>query len=385
MSLPSGYGYQYKTTDRWILNWMLHNNLPDPKPVWITYDIDLIPASSPMAQGVVAAHPIWMDVRNPSGYPVFDVPSGGGTNGTYTYPDQAVDPYGNGPAKNDWTVPTDGVLLGTAGHVHPGGRYDDLWVTRKGATGLKGHVKPGSPDTAHLFRSVASYWEPAGKVSWDFAASATPTSWRPVVHKGDVLSITSTYDSSHTAWYESMGIMVVWMADTTQGGVDPFEHAVDAPGVLTHGHLVENNQHGGKPASGAYTDARQVKAQVVPSGTVIPIVDFSYQLGDMSGTDSIPALYAGGTLTFRNDDATKKIYHTVTACAAPCDRSTGIAFPIANAKHQFDSAELGYGGAPASGSVTWSVPKDLPPGTYTYFCRIHPFMRGSVRVLPPPK
>jgi plastocyanin len=381
MALPPGYGYQYKTTDRWLLNWMLHNNLSDARPIWITYDIDLLPAGSPNAQGLQAAHPVWMDVQNGSGYPVFDVLSGSGTKGAYTYPDQANDPYKGGTVKSQWTVPKDGVLLGTAGHVHPGGLFDDLWVTRKGASGTAGHVKPGSPDTAHLFRSVASYWEPAGKVSWDFAATGTPLSWRPAVHKGDVLSITSTYDSKH-AWYESMGIMVVWMAEAPTGGVDPFQRPVDVPGVLTHGHLAENNQHGGKTAPNAYTDLRKVKSQDVPSGTVIPIVDFSYQLGDMSGADSVPAVPAGGTLTFRNDDASKNIYHTITACAAPCDLSTGIAYPIANAKIQFDSAELGHGGAPASGSVTWSVPRDLPPGTYTYFCRIHPFMRGGFRVLP---
>jgi plastocyanin len=384
MALPSGYGYQYKATDRWILNWMLHNNLSDARPIWITYDVDLVPSTSPQAQGLQAATPVWMDVQNGSGYPVFDVLKGTGQAGAYTYPDQANNPYGTGPVKNQWTVPHDGVLLTTAGHVHPGGLYDDLWVTRKGATGVKGHVKPGSSDTAHLFRSVASYWEPAGKVSWDFAASGTPTSWRPVVHKGDVLSVTATYDSKR-AWYESMGIMVVWMANTTAGGVDPFQHPVDVPGVLTHGHLAENNQHGGKPATNAYTDLRKVKSQIVPSGTVIPIVDFSYGLGDMSGADSVPAVYAGGTLTFRNDDSPKRIPHTITACAAPCDLSTGIAYPIANAPIQFDSAELGRGGAPFSGSLTWSVPKDLPPGTYTYFCRIHPFMRGGFRVLPPPK
>jgi plastocyanin len=61
--------------------------------------------------------------------------------------------------------------------------------------------------------------------------------------------------------------------------------------------------------------------------------------------------------------------------------TSGIAYPLANAKIAFDSAELGRGGPPASGSITWSVPRNLPPGTYTYFCRIHPFMRGAFRVL----
>ena len=54
----------------------------------------------------------------------------------------------------------------------------------------------------------------------------------------------------------------------------------------------------------------------------------------------------------------------------------------------FDSGQLGfnynnYGGlvkAPAADRDTWKTPKALEPGTYNYFCRIHPFMRGSFRV-----
>jgi hypothetical protein len=53
----------------------------------------------------------------------------------------------------------------------------------------------------------------------------------------------------------------------------------------------------------------------------------------------------------------------------------------------FDSGELGFNGnqgslpgAPAADRDTWQTPKDLPSGTYTYFCRIHPFMRGAFRV-----
>ena len=121
----------------------------------------------------------------------------------------------------------------------------------------------------------------------------------------------------------------------------------------------------------------------MPSGTVIPIMDFAYAQGNMAaGNTTVPAVVQGGTLTFRNDDASKNIYHTITACRAPCDLTSGIAYPIANAKVQFDSGELGHGGPPSSGSVTWSIPRNLPPGTYTYFCRIHPFMRGAFRVLP---
>jgi plastocyanin len=33
------------------------------------------------------------------------------------------------------------------------------------------------------------------------------------------------------------------------------------------------------------------------------------------------------------------------------------------------------------GTVVYKTPKNLRPGTYTYFCRIHPFMRGAFRVV----
>jgi plastocyanin len=382
MQLPAGYGYPFHATDRWALVYMLHNQLSTPDQVWITYNIDLIPATSPAAQGITAARPIWMDVENPQGYPVFDVIKGSGHHGVYTFPDDAKDPYGPGPARNTWTVDQDGVLLGTAGHVHPGGMHDDLWLTRAGATAPAAHAKPGSKDTVRLFRSVANYFEPAGGVSWDVSMGATPSTWRPVVHKGDTLSITSTYDSTRSSWYESMGIMVVWMADATKGGVNPFAKpsAVDVRGVLTHGHLTENNNHGGKPALKQYTNLVKAPSHLLPSGTVLPIADFTYE-GDLGESTSVPTVEQGGHLVFRNDDASKRIWHTITSCSSPCDLSTGIAYPLAGGPVTFDSGELGHGGAPASGTITWSTPSNLPPGTYTYFCRIHPFMRGVFRVI----
>jgi plastocyanin len=74
------------------------------------------------------------------------------------------------------------------------------------------------------------------------------------------------------------------------------------------------------------------------------------------------------------------IWHTITACKAPCDRSTGVAYPLADGDVNFDSGELGIAGPPTAGTLTWKTPADLPTGTYTYFCRIHPSMRGAFRV-----
>jgi plastocyanin len=369
MILPMGYGYAYKASDHWLFNYMIHNLRPKPDKVWVTYDIDFIPASSAAAKGIVPVRPIWMDVQNGGIYPVFDVIRGSGHNGTYTYPTDDPNAYGpNEPKKNEWTVDRAGTLVATAGHLHPGGLHTDLYLQR-------------ATSKARLFESQAHYYEPAGAVSWDVAMTATPANWRVAVHAGDVLSTTATYDSKTASWYESMGIMVVWMADGTKGA-DPLTTHLDQPGALTHGHLPENNNHGGKPAPGDYVDETKLPSQVVPAGLTLPIDDFAYARGDMSEATSVPTVKEGGTLTFTNNDAPKNngIWHTITACKAPCDLSTGVAYPLANGDINFDSGELGQAGPPTAGRITWQVPANLPAGTYTYFCRIHPFMRGAFRV-----
>ena len=56
-------------------------------------------------------------------------------------------------------------LVTTAGHLHPGGLYNDLAATRAGVT-------------KQLFRSEAKYFEPAGAVSWDVSMTGTKPDWR---------------------------------------------------------------------------------------------------------------------------------------------------------------------------------------------------------------
>src|SRR5438874_1149068 len=228
---------------------------------------------------------------------------------------------------------------------------------------------------------VSIYYEPAGAVSWDVSMTATPPDWRVAVKKGDTLSISVTYDTVRASWYESMGIAVIWATDGT-AGTDPFTARVDAgKPVLTHGHLPENNNHGGQPAPKQYTDVSKL-----PSGPVtdkVTIADFTFAPGDIGGIYSqVPVVKAGQTLQFFNNDAPRGngIWHTITSCKAPCDRSTGVAYPLADGNVQFDSGELGVAGPPTAGRLDWTVPTNLPTGTYTYFCRIHPSMRGAFRV-----
>ena len=46
---PAGYGWRQRTTDRWVLNHMIHNLTPNPDEVYVTYEIDFIPDTAPAA------------------------------------------------------------------------------------------------------------------------------------------------------------------------------------------------------------------------------------------------------------------------------------------------------------------------------------------------
>jgi plastocyanin len=370
VKLPRPYGWRHRPDDRWVLNHMVHNLLPNRDRVYLTYTLDFIPDSSPAAKRMRPVETRWLDVEGGKAYPVFDVHRGSGRAGRFTYPNDVPGAYGAGPPRNRLTVERDGVLVQTAGHLHPGGLWTDLRLTRGGRT-------------AHLFRSRAKYWEPAGAVSWDVAMTATRRNWRVKVKRGDVLSVSATYDSKRAAWYESMGIMPVAFAPGGRGGVDPFSGRLEKRGRLTHGHLPENDNHGGE--RGGLPDARRL-AGVTAAADPLAITDFLYGQGDLLRGGAMsrpPEVSPGQSLTFVNRDAARTIYHTVTACKAPCNRTTGIAYPLADGPVEFDSGELGFGPAgftPAANRDTWSTPSTLGAGTYTYFCRVHPFMRGAFRV-----
>jgi hypothetical protein len=378
LTVPTGYGLHHDPKDLWLMNYMIHNLTPIPTQVYLTYDIDFLPDSEPAAAGITRVKPLWMDVAGLRPYPVFDVFKGTGTDGHYTFPDdaQGVERKAIGPA-HTFTAPADMTIVSAAGHLHPGGLWTDLTSTRDGQQKL-------------LFRSEAKYWEPAGAVSWDVSMTATKPEWRVALRKGDRLNLSATYDSDRASWYESMGIDVLFVAEGIRPeAVDPFSGDIDTLGLVTHGHLAENNNHGGKRSVGL-PDARKLRTG--PSVQKVNILNYIYGRGNLGASGRVgrpPAVKTGAGLTFKNLDSTASAdwraaaYHTITACRAPCNKATGIAYPLADAKIRFDSGELGYGPAgftPAANRNTWQTPKTLPAGTYTYFCRIHPFMRGSFRV-----
>jgi hypothetical protein len=407
---PPGYGWRYTTDQTWVLNHMIHDLIAEPQEVYLTYTLYFIPDTAPEAANIKPIDTQWMDVQGIKPYPVFNALKGSGTKSRFTYPTQAPNAYrADGVVRNRWVADHDATLVSTAGHLHPGGLWTDLNITRDGVT-------------KRIFRSRAHYFEPAGNVSWDVAMSATSDNWKVAIKKGDILTTTATYDTSRASWYEVMGIMVVGITNGPDGGVDPFTGEVDQTDYLTHGRLKENIDSGvRKPNPGLHNP---IRLRTGPYKDRIVIKNFIYSQGDLSYPGKAgrpPAVQQGKSLTFVNEDAPlTERFHTITACKAPCNLTGGIGYPLANGAG-FDSGELGFGptismGLYAGGSGTvpitavvnkpadkakcrglpgligiiangcvgtqvYKTPKNLSPGTYSYFCRIHPFMRGAFRVV----
>ncbi len=426
VKLPQGYGYRVPGNASWGLNWMIHDLLDKPgRQIRIEWIIDWVPVSSGSAAGIEPLKGRWMDVAgDPQIYPVFDAEKGFANtqDGKFTFPDEVPQLASQAGYEerekisnaHRWTIPNNvgpvdsrGVtLIFGAGHLHPGGLYMDVNVTRGGVT-------------KNIFRSDARYFEPAGAVSWDVSMKATRPEWRIELRPGDVVSISATYDVTKGSWYESMGIVPFAYVEGRgePNSADPFEAAdaeefqamVDAGGILTHGRLPENvDDKANKPLGLA--DPRKLKSgRLMPAGGVKVIESF-FTLGGFSALRGFPAsamrppvIRPGKSVTFTSLDAlaNQSIYdqtwHTITSCAAPCNRGSGIGYPLAGGPVKFDSGQLGYANSPANQDATYTnigvventnvftTPRIRKAGTYSYFCRIHPFMRGSFRVAPAKK
>jgi len=418
IKLPQGYGHKIGGDATWGLNYMIHSlNSRGGRQVYITWEIDWVPETTPARTDINNATIRWLDVAGaPQFYPVFDAERGFDSNGDgkFVFPDEVpTDPAAPGfeerakiSNSRSWTVPNGGVtLLFGAGHLHPGGLQVDLVVSRDGADA--GTIDGDEPsETKPLFRSNAKYYEPAGAVSWDVSMEATRPEWRVSLKAGDTVAINVTYDVEDASWYESMGILpLAYSTADDPAARDPFDDAAavqamyDQGGILTHGRLPENiDKKAGKNLKLPNPKKLKSKGRRVPAAG-LTIDGFGYSIGGFPAVPGFfqtrqfrpPVVKPGQSVTFTNLEAqpsmsqTDQVWHSVTSCKGPCNRGPGIGYPLAGGPIKFDSGQLGFGTGASTGvttgSDTYTTPPLTKPGkTYSYFCRIHPFMRGSVRV-----
>jgi hypothetical protein len=305
-------------------------------------------------------------------------------------------------------------LVWMAGHVHPGGKQINITTANCGST---------APN-AKVFTSRAIPNDRGGQStygSWDYLMGAADPNWRFTMYPGDRVHMDTVYDAQHP-WFEAMGIVFGWGVPLSTPGYHPTSSRCQPPAAgLVDG--IRTNVSPAEPIFGGTTaimddpSTHSVAGQAPVSE--IDIANFNYSVG---GTAQPPApVKAGSDVVVKNLDFAASVYHTITSCADACNKESGQAYPLAS--WTFDSKQLGYGiwgataaqggiyppflsgestgGLPndpqgwASGNPvrhvvnrtdayqwTWKIPATAAVGdTIPYFCRVHPFMRGSVQIV----
>ncbi len=254
------------------MNHMIHNLTPSPADVFITYDLDFIPSGTPadqdvsdVAHGLARRH----GRRSLSRLRRAQGRRAAATSATPT-PTRRPQLRGHRLTANQ----LDG-RGGRRARRHRGPPASGRAVDRP-----EGHPRRDARCRCSARgRSTSSR---PGAVSWDVAMTATPEDWRVAVRRGDVLSVSATYDTRRASWYESMGIMPVAVRRRRQRAPTRSPRTSTCRGEVTHGHLRENRNHGG--AFGGLPDARKLlSAPPAPSRTV-PVRGFLYGRGDLGVT-----------------------------------------------------------------------------------------------------
>ena len=309
-----------------------------------------------------------------------------------------------------------------------------------GGADLDGDGLPG----VTLFRSVktdanAAYTWP---YSEDYQMGVTKFGFRAPIHVGDVIRQFGVYDVKRTTRMAPTGdVLPDVTLNTVDGGTHAWYEAMSYTGLYSD-EAVKPANPDGVPASacsaasfaptliGSETgpatetlptnhveptvdpwckpsevwpaaDACDGPALNRPDGditTTINIADFKYLPGDhnLSGALArMPLVAKDSFVHLVNEDVAIGVRHTFTSCPPPCTGTYVANFPLPDGL--FDSGKLGNldyidGGIFDSNNNT--IPSETFPtydlhidnrfsagSVYSYFCSLHPWMRGSFKVV----
>ncbi len=370
--------------------------------------------------------------------PIFNIQRGFGVGGECRFPDlncAAFNSNGNVSAQQgkdfspevhgkDFTITTEalggettGTLILMGGHVHNGGLRTEVELVRGAESRL-------------INISEAYYWQDEpntdrignAPVSWDYSmtGSTLDHGWAVDVKEGDILRLNGVYDTAIGSWYEQMAIVMSWVVPGgIPEGVDVFDPSVildpsipavakvpNGPdgsplahtcvasatrlcqrGQVTHGQIPTSGNHGSSPGTSPTDWAAAPDGQHLND---VLIGGFTFGMTDMglAGSLGVPYVNLGEKISFHNLDTAAYMWHTITRCAAPCTGPTTVDYPIADGGSgvisggidpmDFDSQQLGIGAGPSQ-RVSWTF-TPTETGTFTFFCRVHPSMRGVFRV-----
>jgi plastocyanin len=368
MSLPAGYGYQTKGADNWGIVAMVMNHRSSSDHAFIHYEVTI--DSNPLTP----VTPYWFDVRDCRADPIYNIPSVAqkakkakkGKKSTASAASKHKKSHGKKGKKRkktaaappttdeteDVTFAHSGYLIAGAGHVHGGAIKETLTEPGCGNRQVaESDPTWGLPD--HPFYNVRPILHEPGPIN--MSAFSDPTGLP--VNAGETLRLNSIYDDSQPH-VRVMGIMIAYFAANPA--------VTQNCGPVPNWTILKTNQPGRSgpipftiPLTGLDANGQAIPINAPPgqiqnagSNTVIPV-------GDRFFGDPNLRVKQGSYLTWQF--ASNEL-HNVTLANGP----------------------LGIGSDNLDGNRTFTQ-KLNRPGTYRFFCALHPVQMQERVVVTPKK
>ena len=130
IQMPKGFGWHSNPTDSWFVNDMIHDLVGQSAKVYIVWRIDFVPDTAPAAASIHTVHTRWMDVTDPARGPASRARSIPSSTPCGEWARTASTRSPTRPARRQrkfvgqnqtWTPDQPVTLIGTVGHLHPGG------------------------------------------------------------------------------------------------------------------------------------------------------------------------------------------------------------------------------------------------------------------------
>ncbi len=373
MTMPQGYGYRTKSPDHWAVVAMVMNHRSAPDHAFIHYEVTVDTSPS----GIQDVTPYWLDVRDCRADPIYNIPSvaqkakrakkrkggrkseasaaakhkkGHGKKGKKKRKKRAAAPTTD--ETEDVTFGESGYLIAGAGHVHGGAIKETLTQPGCGNRQVAESVPTwGLPD--HPFYNVRPVLHEPGPINMSAFGDTTGLP----VNRGETIRLNSIYDDSEPH-VRVMGIMIVYFA--------PNPSVTQNCGPVPNWTVLKTNQPGRTgpipftiPLTGLDANGQATTINAPPGalrnarpGTVVPV-------GDRFFGDPNLRVKQGSTLTWQF--ASQEL-HNVTLANGP----------------------LGIGSDNLDGNRTFTQ-KFSRPGTYRFFCALHPVQMQERVVVTPKK
>ena len=420
---PGGprYGLWIPEGQPQALIYMLHNKDAVTRTVYVTLDVRFVYGTAeaieaaedcPLLQEdeVCSAGDRFHALRGRLWGSTFDVPRQATGDGEYVHPVDIPVSHASRQTNDDlgryFVAPYDGTAIASAGHLHPNGVMVVVANLGPEGSGCDADLDSDGYPGVSLYYSRKMHEEPGEPLeSEEYQMGATQMGWRAPIREGDRIAQFGVYKNDEFASYEAMSYVGIYVdreqppapygdggctaeslaAYTVDGStLDPRETVLNHQWKQGHSHPFCG--FGEYPAC----DRPVPPLQPGMETDTIHIADFLYLPGDqsLSGQLGAPARVAQGTpLTFINDDVGIVVRHTVTSCAWPCNGPYTANYPQPDG--DYDSGKLGnldYIDGGITGDDTSPVytldTSEMDPGLYSYYCRIHPWMRGWMEVTP---